>query len=221
MTKNGRREEKRERRRDIFKAWNRDQVGLCGRWGTRKAIVWTVFVLCGMWVQMCMCISRGTLIYPYSVGIILVFTIPRVPTFIFNTQTPLGNSTLADIPGPAFGSFPANFTFYASLDVEIDTNSNFIPLHFNSWRSEIYELNTGEKIATGEWGSYTLPAKKFTRIFLPVTFSYTAANTSDRTWANVYNACRNKNQFADNKRPGMYFYPNCFLQIQLFNQIFG
>jgi hypothetical protein len=160
---------------------------------------------------MCMSISRGTLIYPSSVGLILAFTIPRVPSFLFNAQAPLGNSTLGNVPDPAFGSFPANFTFYASLDVEVDTNANFIPLHFNSWRSEIYELNTNEKIATGEWGSYTLPAKKYTRVFLPVTFSYAAANVSDKTWANVYNSCRNKNQFADNKRPGMYFYPDYFL----------
>lgn len=152
-----------------------------------------------------LCTSRGTLIYPYSVGLILVFTIPRVPSFLFNTQAPLGNSTLENVPNPAFGTFPANFTFYASLDVEVNTNSNFLPLHFNSWRSEVYELNTGEKIATGDWGSYTLPAKKYTRIFLPITFSYAAANTTDKTWANVYNSCRNKNQFADNKRPGMYF----------------
>lgn len=169
---------------------------------------------------MCIYISRGTLIYPYRVGIILAFTIPRVPGFTFNAQAPLGNSTLPDVPDPAFGTFPANFTFYASLDVEVDTNANFIPLHFNSWRSEIFDLNTGEKIATGDWGSYTLPAKQYTRIFLPVTFSYTAANTTDKTWAKVYNACRNSNQFENNKRPGMYFYPDCFFQAQLFNQIF-
>ena len=46
MTKKGRREEKRETRRETFKAWNRDQVGLCGGWGTRKAIVWTLFIVC-------------------------------------------------------------------------------------------------------------------------------------------------------------------------------
>jgi len=149
-------------------------------------------------------ISRGTLMFPYSVGIILAFTIPRVPSFVYKTP-PLGNSTLENVPDPAFGSFPANFTFYASLDVEVNTNANFLPLHFNSWRSEIYELQTGEKIATGEWGSYTLPAKQYTRILLPVTFNYTAANTTDQTWANVYNSCRNKNQFKDNQRPGMYF----------------
>ena len=156
-----------------------------------------------------MCVSCATLILIYSVGIVLAFTIPRVPGFAFNTQTPLGNSTLENAPAPVFGTFPANFTFYSSIDVEINTNSNFLPLHFNSWRSEIYELNTGKKIATGDWGSYTLPAKKYTRIILPVTFNYTAANTTDLTWANIYNSCRNKNQSVDNTRPGMFFYPDC------------
>ena len=153
----------------------------------------------------CACISWGTLKFLYSVGIILAFTIPRVPSFVFNTTAPLGASTLENVPSPVFGQFPANFTFYSSIDVEVNTNANFLPLHFNSWRSEIYELNTGRKVATGEWGSYTLAAKKYIRMILPVTFNYTAVNTTDQTWANVYNSCRNKNQFADNKRPGMFF----------------
>lgn len=211
MTKKGRREEKREKRGEAFKAWNRDQVGLCGGWGTRKAIAWSIFILCCMQVRMCMGTSCEGLIILYSVGIILAFTIPRVPSFLFNTQAPLGNSTLENAPAPAFGTFPANFTFYSSIDVQVDTNANFLPLHFNSWRSEIYELNTGKKVATGDWGSYTLPAKKYTRILLPVTFNYTAANTTDQTWANVYNSCKNKNQFPDNTRPGMFLSPRLYL----------
>ena len=154
---------------------------------------------------MCMWISCGTLIVLYSVGVLLAFTIPRVPSFLFNAEAPLGNSTLENVPAPYFGIFPANFTFYSSIDFQINTNANFLPLHFNSWRSEIYELNTGKMIATGEWGSYTFPAKQYTRILLPVTFNYTAANTTDQTWVNVHNSCRNKNQFADHIRPGMFF----------------
>ena len=46
MTKRGRKEKKREARREFWKAWNRDQRGLCGKHFTRRVLVFTLFGIC-------------------------------------------------------------------------------------------------------------------------------------------------------------------------------
>lgn len=51
MTKAGRREKKYETRQEKWKAWNRGQTGICGRYCTRKQFVFSVFGLFGMYVQ--------------------------------------------------------------------------------------------------------------------------------------------------------------------------
>jgi len=54
MTKKGKREDKSHARKELWKAWWRDQIGFCGGWGTRKVFVWGLFVLC------CMCVHKPT-----------------------------------------------------------------------------------------------------------------------------------------------------------------
>jgi hypothetical protein len=46
MTKAGRKEGKSESRRGFWKAWYRDQRGLCGKWFTRRFLVFFLFGLC-------------------------------------------------------------------------------------------------------------------------------------------------------------------------------
>lgn len=48
MTKRGRKEDKRERRKEFWKAWNRDQRGLCGKYFTRRVLVFFLFGLCAV-----------------------------------------------------------------------------------------------------------------------------------------------------------------------------
>jgi hypothetical protein len=50
MTKKGKREDRNYSRGEKWKAWTRDQRGLCGGWGTRKSIVWGLFITC------CLCV---------------------------------------------------------------------------------------------------------------------------------------------------------------------
>ena len=50
MTKTGRKERNRENRKEFWKAWNRDQRGLCGRYFTRKVLVFFLFGLCCLYV---------------------------------------------------------------------------------------------------------------------------------------------------------------------------
>ena len=48
MTKRGRQKQKDSHRMDKFKAWNRDQRGCCGKYGTRKQIAIGLFIFCVM-----------------------------------------------------------------------------------------------------------------------------------------------------------------------------
>ena len=152
----------------------------------------------------------------------MVFTIPRVPGFRFNQDTPLTNASIAfnaSVP-TLFTRFPANFSFPASADLQVDTGSNFLPLTFRKLHATIYDLNTLKPVATGDLGHMTLPAKKLTTVFVPLNFSYTANNDSDQTCTvlllshptfstklhdttgnNWYNACKNAAIFTDGRRP--------------------
>jgi hypothetical protein len=137
-----------------------------------------------------------------STGILLAFMIPRVPAIYVDNSTPLTPTTNTDSPDPTFGKFPATFAFNASLSMKVDTGSNFLPLKFNNMHAEISDLGTSQLIATGDLGPYSLAAKTYSQVYLPLTVNYTAANMSDPTWANVYNACRNTNQYPGGVRPG-------------------
>jgi hypothetical protein len=103
---------------------------------------------------------------------------------------------------PVFGVLPANFSFNANLDLKVDTNNNILPVRFKHLRAELYDLDTSRPIATGDLGPYTVPAKSYHQLLVPITFNYTAANRTDQTFSDVYNSCRNKNQFTGGTRPG-------------------
>ena len=147
-----------------------------------------------------------------------------MPGFEFNSNTPLVAATgsfNASI-STQFSRFPANFTFPALADIQVDTGSNYLPLKFNKIDAQIFDLDTGRQIATGVLGSTTVPAKAFTTIQIPLNFTYVATNDTDATCrlrctfralclvlilcagSNWYNSCRNKAAYATGTRPGMY-----------------
>ncbi|KAJ3771313.1 hypothetical protein FB446DRAFT_645457 [Lentinula raphanica] len=188
MTKAGKREKKSESRRQAWREWNRGQRGICGKWFTRKMLIIFLFVLC------------------CCIGIILAFTIPRVPAFAFNTSTPLANATgdWKDAIPTVFSRSPTNFSFAAFADLQVNTESNFLPLTFNHLRATIYDLDTGNQVGSGDLGHRTFPAKALSSFQLPLNFTYSAVNTSDTTWTNWYDACRNAANDVDGVRPGKY-----------------
>ncbi|KAJ4482507.1 hypothetical protein J3R30DRAFT_3369414 [Lentinula aciculospora] len=189
MTKAGKRENKSESRRQAWKEWNRGQRGICGKWFTRRMLVIFLFVLC------------------CCIGIILAFTIPRVPSFAFNTSTPLANATgdWKDAISTVFSRSPTNFSFPAFADLQVNTESNFLPLTFNHLRATIYDLDTGIQVGSGDLGHRTFPAKALSSFQLPLNFTYSAVNTSDTTWTNWYDACRNAIDDVGGVRPGKSF----------------
>jgi hypothetical protein len=118
-----------------------------------------------------------------SIGLLLAFLIPRVPSFSFNNGQPLqqaSGSFGSSIP-TEFSRAPANFSFPAYADLELNTQSNFIPLTFNHLRGQVFDLGTGMQVASGDLGHKTVPAKSFPIVQLPLNFTYIASNDSDQT----------------------------------------
>jgi len=150
-----------------------------------------------------------------------------VPKFQFNQDTPLSAATgdfNRSIP-TRFLVAPANFSFPAYAELQVDTGSNFIPLKFTHLNALIFDLQTNVEVGTGDLYGVTVPAKRFTKIQVPMNFSYVADNSSDitckpfsvafappfecggiDTWAllgaNWYNSCRNAALFPTGERPG-------------------
>ena len=211
-------EERRERQALKWKEWRRGERGMCGRYFTKKFTAWFVFGLCVACVAPFLLLSQ-LLTQTRSIGVVLVFTIPRVPGFEFNSVTPLVpatgsfNSSVPVIFSPA----PANFSFPAFADLQLDTNNNFLSVSFHNVHGTVYDLQTGQQVATGDSGHFSVPAKKFSQLQLPLNFTYIAINNTDQTCkstiysmktfvtfssgVNWHNACKNKGTFSDGNRP--------------------
>src|SRR5882762_7836847 len=118
-----------------------------------------------------------------SIGLVLAFTIPRVPGLNISSNLPIVPATgnfNSSIP-TEFSRSPANFSFPAIADFQVDTNSNFLPLKFNSMHAQVFDLDSTRLVGQGSMGSMTVPAKAFTNIQFPLNFSYLATNDTDQT----------------------------------------
>ncbi|PPQ65901.1 hypothetical protein CVT26_000921 [Gymnopilus dilepis] len=188
-TKAGKRERRLESRKEFWKAWKRGERGLCGRYFTRKVLIWFLFGLC------------------CAIGIVLAFTIPRVPTFAFNASAPLVNATgswAKAVPTQFVPSY-ANFSFPAFANLQVNTDNNYLPIHFSHLRAEVFDLNTNRQVGSGSYSKLTLPAHAFPQILLPLNFTYVADNSSDTTYQSWYNACKNRGLYPNNQRPPLQF----------------
>ncbi|KAL4066437.1 hypothetical protein V8B97DRAFT_2025412 [Scleroderma yunnanense] len=190
MSKSGKRALKNEERYAKWKAWNRGEIGLFGtKWFSKKFLVFSIFGLCIL------------------IAIALAITIPRVPGLSFNGSNPLTAATgsfNASIP-TQFSRYPANFTFPAIAQIQVDTTSNIIPLTFNSISAQIWYPSSNMQIGTGYFGKKTLPAKSFPVIQIPLNFTYIATNQTDPTWVAWYDACKNSALYTNGTRPGVNF----------------
>ncbi|TFY51110.1 hypothetical protein EVJ58_g10733 [Rhodofomes roseus] len=201
MRSSAKREDKVESFRDCFHAWNRNERGCCGPYFTRRTTTYVVFALC------------------IVVGIILAFTIPRVPDVFFTSANPLKNATapFSESVPTIFSRSPANFSFPADISLEFNTGSNFLPVHITKMEATVSDLTTGRQVATGSMGSTSLPAKAYPIIAMPLNFTYVANNDSDITWADFYNGCRNPALNANGTRPALQF--NLGLDMYIFGLI--
>ncbi|KIY46798.1 hypothetical protein FISHEDRAFT_32908 [Fistulina hepatica ATCC 64428] len=188
MTKSAKRASKMEQRKSAIKSWNRGERGMCGKYFTKRVFVWFMFILC------------------CCIGLVLAFVIPRVPSFSFNGVDPLAEASGSfntSVP-TEFSRSPANFSFPAYLVLQANTQSNFLPVHFTHIYATVYDLETDMKVGTGDL-VITLPAKAYPDVQVPVKFSYSAANDSDITWNEWYDACRNAEAATDGERSALMF----------------
>ncbi|WVQ81916.1 hypothetical protein IAT38_004043 [Cryptococcus sp. DSM 104549] len=168
MSRRGQAEIRGESRTRAWREWTRDQRGLCGiKWMTRKVLV---------------CILFGVVV---GLALTLYFLLPRVPRFEFYGDQPftVNNETIS------FNRSPTNFSFSGNLNLYSDASSSYLPVHFKHLQATLYDQTTNKKIATGDWGDHSIPHKSQQPVILPVTFEYSAVNTSDTTWNNFYSAC--------------------------------
>jgi len=184
MTKTARKEQKRDDRNEFWKAWNRDQRGLCGRYFTRRVLVFFLFGLC--------CV----------IGVILSVTIPRVPGVGFNSGAPIINATgsWAKAVPTIFSRAPTNFSFPAFASLQFNTQSNYLPIKFTRVQASVYDLDTNILVGTGDTASFSIPAKSFPEVSLPLNFTYFTSNSTDQTWTDFYDACKNKATYVDGQR---------------------
>lgn len=106
-----------------------------------------------------------------------------MPSFEFNSDQPLIPATAPfneSVP-VEFSIAPANFSFPADIQLEVNTQSSILSLHFSHFKAQVFDLQTDMEVATGSLPSFTLPAKSFPVITVPLNFSYVADNTSDQT----------------------------------------
>ncbi|KAI0727904.1 hypothetical protein C8Q72DRAFT_837617 [Fomitopsis betulina] len=189
MSASNKRADKMESVRECFSAWNRNERGCCGSFLTRRQTTYIVFALC------------------VAVGIVLAFTIPRVPDFLFPSNNPLKNATepwFNEVP-TIFSRSPANFSFPAIISLEFNTGSNYLPLQMSKMEATISDLITGRQVGVGHLGALTLPAKAYPVVEMPLNFTYIANNDSDITWADFYNGCRNPALNVNDTRPPLQF----------------
>jgi hypothetical protein len=123
-----------------------------------------------------------------SIAITLVFVIPRVPNFAINGSNPLTSGTgwYNQSITAQFSRAPANFTFPANMQLQVDTNSNYLPLVFKHLEAQVYDLSSFRVIGSGHMNRTKLPAKQLIDIQLPLNFSYVATNDSDQTCQSAF-----------------------------------
>jgi hypothetical protein len=145
-------------------------------------------------------------------AVTLYFVIPRNPSFEFYPDRPfdVDNSTISFSRTPTNFSFTGNLNLYGTLlttcnrdpaDSIADSSSSYVPVQFSNLQAKLYDLNTNKVIATGDLGKHKVNRGANQPIILPVTFSYSALNTSDQTWLDMYSACGHL--WPGTARPGM------------------
>ncbi|KAF7323512.1 hypothetical protein MKEN_00570800 [Mycena kentingensis (nom. inval.)] len=187
MTRAGRRKIKAEKRKQFWRSVRRGERG--GRCFNKRVVVAVCFSI--------------IVVLAVTLGI----CIPRVPDFNIDNDTPLTNASgafAASIP-TQFTRVPANFSFPAFANLQVDTTHNYLPLHFRHLRATVHDIDSGFLVATGDLGKHTVPAKGLPEIQLPLNFTYLGNNDTDATWTRWYDACKNKAQYANGTRPTVRF----------------
>ncbi|KAL1413307.1 hypothetical protein Q8F55_001063 [Vanrija albida] len=169
QSRRGKKEIKADKRNTAIKAWNRDQRGMCGiSWLTRT---WFVFI---------------AFFFIAALIVVLFFTIPRAAVWQWYDADPV----LVYNETAVLTRVPANFSFDADLHLLVDASTSWLPVRFSNVQATVYDVQSQKIIAQGNKKSFTVQNKKDQPVVFPIHFQYIGINTSDTTWAAMYDACQ-------------------------------
>lgn len=119
----------------------------------------------------------------FRIGVILAFTLPRVPGVAFNSGAPIVNATgsWAKAVPTVFSRAPTNFSFPAYASLQFNTQDSYLPLKFTHVHASVYDVDTNNLVGIGDTASFSIPAKSFPEILLPLNFTYFTSNSTDQT----------------------------------------
>jgi hypothetical protein len=106
-----------------------------------------------------------------------------VPGVSFNPGVPIANATgsWAKAVPTMFSRAPTNFSFPAYASLQFNTQDSNIPIQFTHVHASVYDLDTNNLVGTGDTASFSIPAKSFPKILLPLNFTYFTSNSTDQT----------------------------------------
>ena len=80
-----------------------------------------------------------------------------------------------------FSRAPTNFSFPAYASLQFNTQENFLPLKFGRVHASVYDSDTDKLVGTGDTAGFSIPAKSFPKMLIPLNFTYFTSNSSDQT----------------------------------------
>lgn len=169
MSRSSKRRKKRTHRKRRCQMWVSGDDHLWGWLSPRVAVFIAFFVL-------------------LSLGVMLFFVIPRVPTFAILSTNPV-----VAIPNGAsmrVNHSPTNFSMTMGFNLRASNRNGWIPTHATDLTLEVVDLNTYAKVGKGKLDSLTFHPRGNTEFQFPVEFSYVSLNNSgDQTFQNFYQGC--------------------------------
>ncbi|GAK65666.1 uncharacterized protein PAN0_009c3884 [Moesziomyces antarcticus] len=169
MTRSSKRRRKRTARTKRCSLWVSGQDHLWGWLSPRVAVFLAFFILA-------------------SLGVLLYFVIPRVPTFAILTTNPV-----VAIPNGAsmqVNRSPTNFSMDMGFNLRASNRGGWIASHARDIKMQVTDLNTYRTVGKGQLDNLSFKARGNTLFQMPVHFSYVSINTTgDQTWQDFYTAC--------------------------------
>ncbi|KAJ1035272.1 hypothetical protein NDA13_000692 [Ustilago tritici] len=169
MTRGSKRRRKRTQRRKRCQLWVSGQDHICGWLSPRLAVLVVFFIL-------------------VSLGVMLYFVIPRVPTFAILSTNPV--TAIPNGASMQVNRAPTNFSMDMGFNLRADNRGSWIPTHAQDLKMEVTDLNTYKLVGKASMDGITFKGRGSTVFQFAVHFSYASLNVSgDQTWQDFYTGC--------------------------------
>ncbi|KAJ1022427.1 hypothetical protein NDA16_003416 [Ustilago loliicola] len=151
MTRGSKRRKKRTQRKKRCQLWVSGQDHLWGWLSPRVAVFLAFFVL-------------------VTLGVMLYFVIPRVPTFAILTTNPV--TAIPNGASMQVNRAPTNFSMDMGFNIRANNRAAWIPTHAQHLKMEVTDLNTYRVVGKGEMDAISFKGRGNTVFQFPVHFSY-------------------------------------------------